>query len=75
MADRDEIRRLHPGNATPLATFPEGDTQAQGEVRNTPYLAAGSTGGSLDDGVRGDPKWARKRADAPAEHEREMALH
>lgn len=51
-------KTIHEDNDTPTATMPEGDTQASGEIENTPHLAEGSTGGSLENGVRRDPKWS-----------------
>lgn len=51
-------RTIHEDNDTPTATMAEGDTQVQGEVENTPHLAEGSTGGSLENGVRADTKWS-----------------
>jgi hypothetical protein len=53
-----DARTVHEDNDTPTATIPEGDTQIQGEIKNTPFLADGSTGNSLQQGVRGDAKWA-----------------
>jgi hypothetical protein len=49
---------IHQDNDTPTASIPEGDTQTQGAIENTPFLADGSTGGSLANGVRADVKWA-----------------
>ncbi len=51
-------KTIHEDNDTPTATIPEGDTQTPGAIENTPYLAEGSTGGSIDGGVRADPKWS-----------------
>ncbi len=48
----------HEDNDTPSATIPEGDERTQREVQDTPHLADGSTGGSLENGVRADPKWS-----------------
>ena len=51
-------RTIHEDNDTPTATMAEGDSQAQGGVENTPHLAEGSTGASLENGVRADTKWS-----------------
>ncbi len=53
-----EERTIHEDNDTPAATLADGDTQAEGAIENTPHLADGATGGSLENGVRADTKWS-----------------
>jgi hypothetical protein len=52
----DQIR--HEDNDTPTATIPEGDDRTKKSIEDTPHLGEGSTGGSLENGVRSDPKWS-----------------
>ena len=54
MSDQTAIRDLHQDNDTPTASD-EGIARSD---RDTPIHGEGSTGGSLENGVRADTKWA-----------------